>query len=86
MPVTDAAPLERNLAVGKAVKVQHACRATWAIPFGNRAPGASIAEQTRDILARIDEFLAEAGSDKSRLLSATIWITDMRDFAEMNEV
>ncbi|MFQ5566293.1 MAG: RidA family protein [Paracoccaceae bacterium] len=51
-----------------------------------RAPGASIAEQTRDILARIDELLAEAGTDKSKLLSATIWITDMRDFAEMNEV
>ncbi len=51
-----------------------------------RAPGASITEQTRDILARIDALLAEAGSDKSKLISATIWITDMRDFAEMNEV
>ncbi len=50
------------------------------------APGGSIAEQTADILSRIDTLLAEAGSDKSRLLSATIWITDMRDFAEMNEV
>ena len=51
-----------------------------------RAPGASITEQTRDILARIDELLAEAGSDKSKLISATIWLTDMRDFAEMNKV
>ena len=50
------------------------------------APGASIAEQTRDILGRIDALLAEAGTDKSKLLSATIWLTDMRDFAEMNEV
>ena len=39
-----------------------------------RAPGASIADQTADILARIDELLAEAGSDKSKLISAMIWI------------
>lgn len=50
------------------------------------APGGSITEQTRDILGRIDRLLAEAGSDKSKLLSATIWLTDMRDFAEMNAV
>ena len=37
-----------------------------------RAPGASVADQTSDILARIDELLAEAGTDKSKLLSATI--------------
>lgn len=51
-----------------------------------RAPGASVAEQTKDILARIDELLAEAGSDKTKLLSATIWITDMTTFNEMNGV
>jgi enamine deaminase RidA (YjgF/YER057c/UK114 family) len=51
-----------------------------------RAPGASVAEQTRDILARIDELLAEAGTDKTKLLSATIWITDMATFNDMNGV
>jgi enamine deaminase RidA (YjgF/YER057c/UK114 family) len=51
-----------------------------------RAPGASVAEQTKDILARIDELLAQAGSDKTKLLSATIWITDMATFNEMNGV
>lgn len=50
------------------------------------APGASVAEQTRDILQRIDQYLEEAGSDRSKLLAATIWITDMDTFAEMNEV
>lgn len=50
------------------------------------APGGTITEQTRDILGRIEGLLAEAGSDKSRLLSASIWLTDMRDFAEMNAV
>lgn len=51
-----------------------------------RAPGASVTEQTQDIVARIDELLAEAGSDKTKLLSATIWITDMATFNEMNAV
>jgi enamine deaminase RidA (YjgF/YER057c/UK114 family) len=50
------------------------------------APGATVREQTLDILASIDALLAEAGTDKSRLLSATIWLADMGDFAEMNEV
>ena len=50
------------------------------------APGRPVAEQTRDILARIDALLADAGSDKSKLLSATIWLTDMGSFAEMNAV
>ena len=49
-------------------------------------PGASVTDQTRNILDRIDKLLAEAGSDKSRLLSATIWLTDMRTFEEMNAV
>ena len=50
------------------------------------APGGSITEQTKNILDRIDRLLAQAGTDKSKALSATIWITDMRDFAEMNAV
>jgi len=51
-----------------------------------RAPGQSVAEQTRDILAALDELLAEAGTDKSKLLSATIWLVDMNNFAEMNAI
>ncbi len=48
--------------------------------------GKSMAEQTRSILAQIDGFLAKAGTDKSRLLSANIWVADMAKFAEMNAV
>jgi enamine deaminase RidA (YjgF/YER057c/UK114 family) len=48
--------------------------------------GKSVADQTRSILAQIDGFLAKAGTDKSKLLSASIWITDMATFAEMNSV
>lgn len=50
------------------------------------APGESAAAQTRDILENIDKLLAEAGTDRSKLLSATIWLASMDDFAEMNEV
>ena len=48
--------------------------------------GKSAAEQTRSILSQIDGFLAMAGTDKTKLLSANIWITDMANFAEMNTV
>ena len=50
------------------------------------ARGKSVADQTRDILATIDTLLREAKTDKSRLLSATIWLTDMTTFAAMNGV
>jgi enamine deaminase RidA (YjgF/YER057c/UK114 family) len=48
--------------------------------------GKSVTEQTREILATIDNYLAQADSDKSKLLSANIWIADMGKFAEMNAV
>jgi len=48
--------------------------------------GASVTDQTKAILAKIDTLLAEAGSDKSKLLQATIWLANMGDFAEMNAV
>jgi enamine deaminase RidA (YjgF/YER057c/UK114 family) len=50
------------------------------------ARGACVADQTREILSTIDAYLAEMGTDKSKLLQAQIWITDMANFAEMNEV
>ena len=53
---------------------------------GQVAGGASVAVQTREILATIDALLKEANTDKSRLLSATIWLTDMATFGEMNGV
>ncbi|HTZ02041.1 MAG TPA: RidA family protein [Xanthobacteraceae bacterium] len=48
--------------------------------------GKSTAEQTKNILSQIDGFLARSGTDKSKLLSANIWVTDMANFAEMNAV
>lgn len=49
-------------------------------------PGERIERQTEAVLAQIDALLAEAGSDKSHILSATIWLADMNDFASMNVV
>jgi enamine deaminase RidA (YjgF/YER057c/UK114 family) len=45
-----------------------------------------IQEQTRSTLARVDGLLAEAGSDKEHVLSATVYLKSMGDFAAMNEV
>ncbi len=50
------------------------------------AKGKSVSEQTKDVLATIDKYLAQAGTDKKKLLSATIYLTDMGKFAEMNAV
>jgi len=50
----------------------------------NKAKGESVAKQTQEILSIIDGHLAKAGTDKSKLLSTNIYITDMKNFAEMN--
>jgi enamine deaminase RidA (YjgF/YER057c/UK114 family) len=47
-------------------------------------PSADVAGQTRQILAAIDRLLAAAGSDKTRILSATIYLADIGAFAQMN--
>ena len=45
-----------------------------------------IKEQTRTMLEKVDDLLNRAGSDREHILSATIYIKDMKYFAEMNEV
>lgn len=49
-------------------------------------PGENVVEQTRTALAEIDALLAEAGTDKSKILMATIWLADVADFDAMNSV
>lgn len=51
-----------------------------------RTPGPTAGEQAKMILAQIDETLALCGTDKSKLLTATIVFADMRDFEEVNAV
>ncbi|WP_363345771.1 RidA family protein [Methylocystis echinoides] len=48
--------------------------------------GGSVADQTREILGLIDALLVEAGTEKSKILSATIYLSDISTFAEMNGV
>jgi len=52
----------------------------------DKAAGQSVAAQTQEILAAIDALLAKAGTDKSKLVQATIWLQDIRTVDEMNKV
>lgn len=49
-------------------------------------PKGSVTEQTRDCLAEVDRILGAVGSDKTRILSAQIWLADMTTFAQMNAI
>jgi enamine deaminase RidA (YjgF/YER057c/UK114 family) len=50
------------------------------------SPGKSVREQTKNVLHGIDTLLARAGTDKSRILTATVRLSDIRQFDEMNSV
>lgn len=51
---------------------------------GQVGEGETVNEQTKDVLAQVDAALAKAGTDKSKILQAIIWLSDMSTFAEMN--
>ncbi len=51
----------------------------------DKAAGKSVGEQTKEILSLIDHYLKMCGTDKSKLLRANIWITDMSKFNDMNK-
>lgn len=51
---------------------------------GQVGEGETVNEQTKDVLAQIDAALAKAGTNKSKILQAIIWLSDMSTFAEMN--
>ncbi len=53
---------------------------------GQVAKGATVKDQTTAVLKQIDSLLAAAGTDKAKILSATIWLVNMGTFAEMNSV
>jgi enamine deaminase RidA (YjgF/YER057c/UK114 family) len=77
-------------------RIESGPRMSGAVVHGNtvylagqvarNAAGRSVTEQTKDILGIIDGLLAQAGTDKSRLLTANIWLSDIATFAEMNAV
>lgn len=53
---------------------------------GQVGEGATVADQTRDCISRIEALLEKAGSSPERILQVIIWLADMQDFAEMNAV
>lgn len=75
-------------------RIQAGARMSQAVVHGNTvylagqvgAPGESVTKQTQAILNQIEALLTEVGSEKAKILSATIWLADMADFAEMNAV
>ena len=75
-------------------RIESGPRMSQAVIHGNTvylagqvgAPGKSVTEQTKAVLAQVDALLERTGSDKQHLLSATIWLADMADFGEMNAV
>ena len=77
-------------------RIQSGDRMSQAVVYGGivntagqvaqNAKGESVTAQTQDILKAIDGLLKEAGTDKSQLLTATIWLSDIGNFAEMNSV
>ena len=52
----------------------------------DKTAGQSVAEQTKEILAKIDGLLKQGGTDKSKLLQAVIWLQDIRTVDEFNKV
>jgi enamine deaminase RidA (YjgF/YER057c/UK114 family) len=91
--VTAAIPSENKMSIQRfetgprmSQVVVHGNTVYLAGVVATNAKGESVTKQTQDILSIIDGHLAKAGTDKSKLLSATIYITDMATFPEMNAV
>ncbi|MNT38938.1 Enamine/imine deaminase [compost metagenome] len=75
-------------------RIQPGARMSEAVIHGNTVylagqvgePGDDVIAQTKTTLAEIDALLVQAGTDKSKILMATIWLADIADFEAMNAV
>ena len=75
-------------------RIQPGARMSAAVVHGDTVylagqvgePGDDVIAQTKTALAEVEALLAEAGSDKSRILMAQIWLADIADFGAMNAV
>ena len=76
----------KRLGVGKRMSeaVIHGGKVYLSGFVADKTVGKPVKEQTADILSQIDATLAKAGTDKSKLLKANIWLTDIGKFAQMN--
>lgn len=85
--MTPAPAIQRHHGNARMSKiVQHGGLIFLCGQTANGSAATGIEDQTREVLRRIDALLAEAGSDRGRLLSATIYLKQMQDFAAMNSV
>jgi enamine deaminase RidA (YjgF/YER057c/UK114 family) len=66
--------------------VVHGSTVYLAGQVADKSAGGSVKDQTAEILSIIDTLLAEAGTDKSKILSATIYLNDISTFVDMNSV
>ena len=66
--------------------VIHEGRVFLAGKVAERSKGRSVREQTAEVLAEIDLVLKKAGTDKTRIITANIWLSDISTFGEMNAV
>jgi|SoiMetStandDraft_2_1073263.scaffolds.fasta_scaffold209357_2 enamine deaminase RidA (YjgF/YER057c/UK114 family) len=64
----------------------HEGRVFLAGKVADRSKGRSVREQTAEVLEQIDATLKKAGTDKTRILTANIWLSDISTFSEMNAV
>jgi enamine deaminase RidA (YjgF/YER057c/UK114 family) len=81
--MTDLRRIEAGPRMSEAVI--HAGKVYTAGVVADTAMGKSVYEQTRDVLQQIDDILAKAGTDKTRILKANIWLTDIASFDQMNK-
>lgn len=84
--MTEITRLETAKRMSKIVKhngVAYLCGQVGNVSAGQEV---SAGEQTAQILTKVDALLAQAGSSKSQILQAIIWVSDMKHFAEMNAV
>ncbi|HEY1728743.1 MAG TPA: RidA family protein [Candidatus Baltobacteraceae bacterium] len=75
--------------IGLGARMSKAVRHGYTIYLAGQVPddaNEDVAGQTRQVLAKIDAILAEVGTDKSHLLSATIYLRDIATFNQMNGV
>lgn len=80
--MTDIRRIEAGSRMSEAVI--HAGKIYTAGIVADTKAGQSVLEQTREILEQIDRILAKAGSDKTRILKANIWLTDISSFDQLN--
>jgi enamine deaminase RidA (YjgF/YER057c/UK114 family) len=78
----------RRIGVGPRMSkaVVHGNTVYLAGQVADKTKGASVADQTKEIVGIIDELLKEAGTDKTKILSATIYLSDISTFPQMNSV